>query len=82
MAQVVDCLSTNQKALSSNPRTTTKKKKKKKKFDETTLKFLISTQVWWHMHVIPALGKERQEDCELEVSLGYTANSCLKKKNT
>jgi hypothetical protein len=28
-------------------------------------------RAWWHMFVIPALGKLRQEDTELKANLGY-----------
>jgi hypothetical protein len=35
----------------------------------------------WFISVILALGKFRQEDCKLEVSLGYIAILCLKKEN-
>jgi hypothetical protein len=27
--------------------------------------------VWWHLPIIPALGRYRHEDRELEASLGY-----------
>jgi hypothetical protein len=30
--------------------------------------------------VIPALGRQRQEDHEIEVSWGYIARTCFKKK--
>jgi hypothetical protein len=33
------------------------------------------------MLIIPALGRQRQEDHEFKVSLGYTARLCLKKKD-
>jgi hypothetical protein len=29
---------------------------------------------WWYTPVIPALGRLRQEACELKVSLGYIAS--------
>jgi hypothetical protein len=31
----------------------------------------------WCMHVIPTLRTQRQEDCELELRLGYIMRSCL-----
>jgi hypothetical protein len=33
---------------------------------------------WWHMSIIPALG--RQEDHEFKASLSYTVRLCLKMK--
>jgi hypothetical protein len=33
------------------------------------------------MPVIPALGKQRQEDSDLEASMGYPVRPCLKSKN-
>jgi hypothetical protein len=38
--------------------------------------------LWWHLPVIPALGRLRQEELEFEASLDYTARSCLKKLKT
>jgi hypothetical protein len=35
---------------------------------------------WYHMAVIPALRKLRQEDREFETCLGYRAKPCLKIK--
>ena len=33
-------------------------------------------QVWWHTPLLPALGRQRQEDlCELEASLVYKESS-------
>jgi hypothetical protein len=32
------------------------------------------------VYIVPAFGRLRQEDCELEVSLGYIARSCHKRK--
>jgi uncharacterized membrane protein len=34
---------------------------------------------WWYIPVIPALGRLRQEDQELEASLDYKAKPCLTK---
>jgi hypothetical protein len=46
---------------------------------------------WWHMPLIPALGRQRQVDfwvrgqpglqSEFQDSQGYTEKPCLKKKN-
>jgi hypothetical protein len=38
---------------------------------------LEPSQVWWHMSVIPALGRLRQEDSEFEVILGCIWGSIL-----
>jgi hypothetical protein len=35
---------------------------------------------WWHMTVIPALGRLRQDDHEVKDSLVYIVRPCLKKK--
>jgi hypothetical protein len=47
------------------------------------------SQAWWHMPLIPALGRQRQADfwvrgqpglqSELQDSQGYTEKPCLKK---
>jgi hypothetical protein len=42
---------------------------------EKTLSKTEESQVWWHIPVIPALGKLRQKDQEFEASLGYTMSS-------
>jgi hypothetical protein len=31
-----------------------------------------------HLYVTPALGRLKQEDCEFQAILGYTARPCLK----
>jgi hypothetical protein len=43
-----------------------------------------SSQMWWHMSLIPALGRQRQGDLhefevcpEFQDSQGYTERSCL-----
>jgi hypothetical protein len=36
--------------------------------------------VWWHILVIPALGRQKREDCEFQGSLDYTVRPCLIKK--
>jgi hypothetical protein len=38
------------------------------------------SQVWWHMIVIIALGRQRQENHEFKSSLGYIGGLCLKNK--
>jgi hypothetical protein len=37
-------------------------------------------QIWWHMLVIPALQRLRQEVLKFEGSLGYLARPCLRSK--
>jgi tRNA A22 N-methylase len=34
---------------------------------------------WWYMPVIPALRRQRQEEPQLKISLGYIVRPCLKK---
>jgi hypothetical protein len=44
--------------------------------NENTKPLLV---VWWHMPIIPALGRLRQKDSEFEVILDYIVRTCLKK---
>lgn len=37
--------------------------------------------MWWHRPIISAFGKLRQENCELEASLGYKSSFCFIKQN-
>jgi hypothetical protein len=37
-------------------------------------------QPWWYKTITSALGRPRQEDLELKISLGYTVRTCLKNK--
>jgi hypothetical protein len=37
---------------------------------------------WWHISVILALRRWRQEDCKFKASLGYIVTTCLKIKPT
>jgi hypothetical protein len=36
--------------------------------------------VWWHMLLMPACRRPRQEDPKFMARLGYTVRPCLKKK--
>jgi hypothetical protein len=36
---------------------------------------------WWYTAVIPALGRLKQKDQEIEASLSYMVRPCLKNKN-
>jgi hypothetical protein len=38
------------------------------------------SEAWWYMHLILALGKQRQEDDKIEASLGYMVIAQLRKK--
>jgi hypothetical protein len=40
----------------------------------------LLSQVWWHTHLNPALGRLRQEDCKFKASLGCIVRPCLKNK--
>jgi hypothetical protein len=42
---------------------------------------LMKSPSWGYMPVIPALGRLRQEDPELEANLGYKARPCHKTTN-
>jgi hypothetical protein len=37
--------------------------------------------MWWHISIIPALGRLRQEDLEFQANLGYIASQTVLKKN-
>jgi hypothetical protein len=53
-------------------------------FKKCVLIFIIKKYgwTWWHMPVILALGRLRQEDCKFEASLCHTRRPCLGKANT
>jgi hypothetical protein len=36
---------------------------------------ILTGLVWWHIPIIPALGKQRQEDYEFKTLLGYLVSS-------
>jgi hypothetical protein len=47
---------------------------------ETSLLRIVERSLaWWHMPLIPALRRLRQEDREFPVNLGYIVETCLKK---
>jgi hypothetical protein len=39
------------------------------------------SHVWWHVPIIPALMRPRQEDHEFEANMRYMLRTCLKRKN-
>jgi hypothetical protein len=46
--------------------------------EEECSKEQMVNQEWWHMLVIPALSRLRQEDGELNAGLGSTVTACFK----
>jgi hypothetical protein len=42
----------------------------------------VFSRPWRHIPIIPVLGRQRQENCELELSLGYKMRPYLKKPKT
>jgi hypothetical protein len=44
-------------------------------------KAMLGSQVWWHMPVIPALWRLRQEDCKFGANLSNTVRRCPNKQN-
>jgi hypothetical protein len=41
---------------------------------------ICASRAWWHIPIIQAFRRLRQEDPEPDVSLGYILRPCLKKK--
>jgi hypothetical protein len=42
----------------------------------------MASWAWWYMPVIPTLGRQRQEDLQVQASLGYVVGPCLKSNKT
>jgi hypothetical protein len=57
-------------------------KKRYSELPEIKKRKILCGQEWWHMPIIPALCRWRQEDCEFEVNIGDIVRSFLKKTNS
>jgi hypothetical protein len=44
-------------------------------------KIWILSQLWWHVPAIPIVSRLRQQGCEFQAILGYTARPHLKEQN-
>jgi hypothetical protein len=46
----------------------------------TVLQHSCACQIWWYMSIIPALGRQRQEDLEFKASVRNIGRACFKTK--